>query len=306
MPKPVAIILLNWNTPDYTKACITSIKQNCSAELFDIIVADNGSTDNSLTLLRQKFDDVIFIDNGKNLGFAEGNNRALAHSIQQGYEYSLLINTDTLVDEDIAAKLSAHLNAHPKAAAVQPAIYWLHEREKIWNGEGTFNRFLGNPRSSTRLPVANASYKNVEWATGCCVLLRNSALSKSGLFNSLFFLYYEDVELSFRLRDNGYEVHYLPTCKIYHEAGVSAKTGSPKNEGFLNPVIHYYISRNHLWFLRRYGTPAFYPVNLLYNGIYYTALWVYFKLRKRKQKADLLIKGLKEGFFTPKNIIWPR
>ena len=126
MPKPVAIILLNWNTPDYTKACITSIKQYCSAELFDIIVADNGSTDNSLTLLRQKFDDVIFIDNGENLGFAEGNNRALTYSIQQGYEYSLLINTDTLVDEDIAAKLSRHLNAHPTAAAVERAVYWLH------------------------------------------------------------------------------------------------------------------------------------------------------------------------------------
>lgn len=304
--KPVAVILLNWNTPLHTAACIRSIVQYCDCRLFDIIVADNGSTDNSLQLLQAQFPDVIFIDNGQNLGFAEGNNRALAYSIDNGYTYSLLINTDTLVDEDIVDKLSAHLNLHPLAGAVQPAIYWMHEPEKIWNGEGKFNRLLGVTTSDTSIPAANATYKNAEWATGCCMLLRNQALSKSGLFNKLFFLYYEDVELSFRLRENGYEVHYLPSCKMHHEAGVSAKTGAPKKEGFLNPVIHYYVSRNHLWILRRYGSPVYYPVNLLYNGAYYAALYLYFKLRRRNEKARCLIKGLKEGFFTSKSIIWPK
>jgi len=306
MTKPVAVILLNWNTPDYTSACIASLKQFCDTALFDIIVADNGSTDNSLTLLRKEFDDVVFIDNGSNLGFAEGNNRALDYSLANGYTYSMLINTDTLVDEDIVTKLVTHLSAHPQAAAVQPAIYWMHDPEKIWNGEGKFNTITGNTVSDTDVPAADAPYKSVKWATGCCVLLRNTALAKSGLLNNLFFLYYEDVELSYRLRDNGFEVHYLPSCKMYHEAGVSAKTGAPKKEGFLSPVIHYYISRNHIWFLRKYGSPVFYPVNFIYNGAYYGALWLYFKLRNRKQKAQFLIKGLKEGFFTPKSIIWPK
>lgn len=134
------------------------------------------------------------------------------------------------------------------------------------------------------------------------MLVRNSALTKSGLFNKQFFLYYEDVELSYRLRSYGYDLHYLPSCKMYHEAGVSARV--EKNEGFLSPIIHYYISRNHIWFLRKYGKPVFYPINLLYNGSYYLALWGYFKLRGRNQKAGLLIKGLKEGLFTPQNAIW--
>jgi hypothetical protein len=125
----------------------------------------------------------------------------------------------------------------------------------------------------------------------------------SGLFNKQFFLYYEDVELSFRLRGHGYEVHYLPSCKMYHEAGVSAKV--EKKEGFLSPVIHYYISRNHFWFLRRYGKPIFYPINILYNGSYYLAVWVYLKLRGRNEKAGFIIKGLKEGLFTPQTTIWP-
>lgn len=308
MPKPIALILLNWNTPEHTANCISSLKQYCDETLFDIIVADNGSTDNSLAVLKALFPALIYIENKENLGFAEGNNRGLVYSIEKGYTYSLVMNTDTLVDEDLISGLLVHLNEHPEAAAVQPAIYWVHDKTKIWNGEGSFNRLLGKTISDTTIPdeAALKSYKLAEWLTGCCMLIRNSALTKSGLFNNRFFLYYEDVELSFRLRDAGFEVHYLPSCKMYHEAGVSAKVSAPKKEGVLSPVIHYYISRNHIWFLRRYGNPAYYPVNIVYNGFYYLALLGYFILRRRNEKARFLIKGLKEGIFTSKNLIWPQ
>lgn len=304
MPKAVALILLNWNTPVHTANCIASVKQYCNGDLFDIIVADNGSTDKSLETLKAQYPDLIYIDNKENLGFAEGNNRAINYAIEHGYTYSLLINTDTLVDEDILAKLSQHLDAHPKAAAVQPAIYWMHDRSKIWNGKGTFNKLTGNTPSSTQLPDATAivGYEQADWLTGCCVLFRNTALQQSGLLNKIFFLYYEDVDLSFRLRQGGFELHYLPSCKMYHEAGVSASV--KKKEGNLSPIIHYYVCRNHIWILRRYGNPLLYPVNLIYNGAYYLALLSYFILRNRRQKAGFLIKGIKEGLFKPKNLIW--
>lgn len=307
MTKLVAVILVNWNTPAHTATCISSLKSYCDEHLFDIIVADNGSTDNSLNLLQNQFPDLIYIDNKENLGFAEGNNRGLIYSIEQGYTYSMIINTDTEVDEDIASKLSSHLNNHPEAAAVQPCIFWMHKRNMVWNGKGSFNQVLGITSSDTKLPgqITLNTYKKAEWLTGCCMLIKNEALLKSGLFNKKFFLYFEDVELSFRFRANGYDLHYLPSCKLYHEAGVSAKISAPKKEGFLNPVIHYYISRNHLWILRKYGKPIFYPINIAYNTFYYAALFMYFKLRGRHEKAEYLVKGLKEGFFTPKNLIWP-
>ncbi|HTH82798.1 MAG TPA: glycosyltransferase family 2 protein [Mucilaginibacter sp.] len=303
MPKPVAIILLNWNTPEHTANCIVSLNSYCDKSLFDIIVADNGSTDGSLFILKTKFPDLIYIDNKENLGFAEGNNRALIYSIENGYTYSLVMNTDTEVDEDLVACLTTHLDNYTYAAAVQPAIYWMHNRENIWNGEGKFNAVPGITVSDKTRSSPGDTYKNAQWVTGCCMLLRNSALTMSGLFNKQFFLYYEDVELSFRLREHGYEVHYLPSCKMYHEAGVSAQV--EKKEGFLSPIIHYYISRNHFWFLRRYGKPVFYPINIFYNGLYYLAVWTYLKLRGRNEKAAFIIKGLKEGLFTPKNTIWP-
>lgn len=307
MYKPVAVILLNWNTPVHTSNCILSLKLYCNPDFFDIIVVDNGSADGSLTLLQNQFPDLTFIDNKENLGFAEGNNRGMVYAIEKGYTYSLILNTDTEVDEDIVTKLSTHLNDHLEAAAVQPAIFWMHKRSMIWNGLGSFNKILGITISDKNLPVPGSArtYENAEWLTGCCMLIRNKALIKSGLFNKKFFLYYEDVELSFRLREHGYDLHYLPSCRMYHEAGVSAIVGSFKKEGTLNPIIHYYISRNHLWFLRKHGKPFLYPLNLAYNGFYYMVLLLYFKLRGRNEKAKLLIQGLKEGLFTSKSLIWP-
>jgi GT2 family glycosyltransferase len=304
MPKPVALVLLNWNTPIHTANCISSLMEYCDERLFDIIVADNGSTDDSLFLLKAQFPNLVYIENKENLGFAEGNNRGLVYSIENGYTYSLVMNTDTLVDSDLVSGLTAHLNQYQQAAAVQPAIYWMHDKAKLWNGEGKFNSFLGlTPSDKTRPIPGDTGYKTAQWVTGCCMLLRNSALTASGLFNKQFFLYYEDVELSFRLRGHGYELHYLPSCKMYHEAGVSARV--EKEEGFLSPIIHYYICRNHIWFLRKYGKPIFYPVNIIYNGLYYLSVWAYLKLRGRKQKATYIIKALKEGAFIPKSTIWP-
>jgi GT2 family glycosyltransferase len=304
--KAVAVILVNWNTPVHTANCINSLFTYCNESLFDILVADNGSTDGSLTLLQAQFPGLIYIDNIENLGFAEGNNRGLQYAIEKGYTYSLVMNTDTLIEEDIIAKLSAHLHDHPAAAAVQPAIYWMYDKTKIWNGKGGFNQLLGLTYSDKSLPDSSIAFKTAEWVTGCCMFIRNTALTKSGLFNKQFFLYYEDTDLSFRLRKIGYELHYLPSSRIYHEAGVSAKVVAKKQEGSLSPVIHYYVSRNRLWFLRRYGKPIYFPVYLISGAFYYASLLLYFKLRRRNEKANFLIKGLKDGLLTPKSLIWPK
>jgi GT2 family glycosyltransferase len=309
LQKPVAVILLNWNTPQHTIACIQSLKWICEDQNFDIIVADNGSTDGSLTTIREAFPSLIYIDNQTNLGFAEGNNRALNYSMEHGYRYSLLLNTDTLLEMDVVAGLFSHLEQHQEAAGVQPAIYWMHDKAEIWNGDCYVNGVLGytyNNKTKHILPVwpSKTGGKKVQWLTGCCCLLRNSVLAETGSFNARFFLYYEDVELSYRIRAAGHELHYLPSVSMYHEAGASGKAAKDK-EGTLSPIIHYYVSRNKIWFFRKYGNPLFYPLMFLYNAPYFIGLLVYFIIRGRKKKAGYLFKGLKDGFFTPKDLIWP-
>lgn len=317
MSKPVAILLLNWNTPEHTSNCIKSLLAHCNTSLFDLVIADNGSTDGSITKLQTQFPELIFLDNKENLGFAEGNNRAIQYSIDQGYEYSLILNNDTETDEDLVTALVHHLENNQQAAAVQPAIYWLHDKTALWNGEGCYQSFFGRIHSDCSLPEENkiaetiktttsAVYTKAAWLTGCCMLVRNSVLKQTGYFNKQFFLYYEDVELSFRIRAAGHELHYLPGSKLYHEAGASGQLASREKEGTLSPVIHYYVSRNQIWFLRRFGKPVFYPFMFLYHAPYFLALLAYFLIRGRKKKAGYLFNGLKDGFFTSETVIWPK
>ncbi|RZK36448.1 MAG: glycosyltransferase family 2 protein [Pedobacter sp.] len=305
MHKPIAIIILNWNTPAHTISCVSSITNHCDESEYDIIIADNGSTDNSLSILKKQFPNHIFIDNKTNLGFAEGNNTALRYSIENGYTYSLLLNNDTEVDENFLSPLLTHLEKNPETVAVQPAIYYLYHKNKLWNGGSYFNNLLGLTYSNNKASRQSLKFpEKVEWLTGCCFLVRNEALKKVGLFTSKFFLYYEDVDLSFRLRKTAGQLDYLPTSKIYHEAGVSGKQKVKNSEGELSPIIHYYVNRNKLWFLRRYAKPiAIVPI-FIYNAFYYSAMLSYFLLRNRKQKAKFLLKAIKEGLFTPKATIW--
>ncbi len=303
MPKAVAVIILNYNTPVHTAACVGSLMEHCNQQVLDVIVADNGSTDGSLAILERQFPEVFFIDNKENLGFAEGNNKALQYSIINNYEYSLLINSDTIVESDIITILKECLDKNTKLAAVQPAIYWMHDKGILWNGPGSFNHITGNVISKTAGRYQTTGKPlNVKWVSGCCAMFRNSALQSTGLFNGRFFMYYEDADLSFRLRSNNYELEYVAIAKIYHEAGVSGKSSG--KEGVLNPVIHYYYSRNHLWFIRRYVSKPLIPIAMAYNLGYYLLLWLYFKLRNKKQKASFLSRGLAEGINTPLNLIW--
>ncbi|MGB4776091.1 MAG: glycosyltransferase family 2 protein [Daejeonella sp.] len=301
MSKSVALILLNWNTSDHIIACVTSLEKYCDRQNFDIIIADNGSTDESVSKLQLRFPDHIYINNKENLGFAEGNNRAMQYSIDQGYIYSLLLNPDTTVEQDIVSALLNYLNDNSNAIAVQPAIYWLHQPDKLWNGAMYFNSFLGITYSKR---TVKKEANSVDWLSGCCFLIRNEALKTTGLFNKEFFMYYEDVDLSFRLRQKSFELHYLSSCKVFHEAGVAGKLLKKSKEGTLNPVIHYYICRNKIWFLRRYSNPIFYPFVILYNSAYYSSLLFYLMIRRRWKKLNYVLKGLKDGIITPQIKIW--
>ncbi len=300
MAKPIALILLNWNTKAHTKNCIDSLLKYANPALFDIIVADNGSTDGSLNYLKELFPQLIYIDNKENLGFAEGNNRAIDYAFQLKYEYSLLLNNDTIIESDIVEALYLFLQNNSDVAAVQPAIYYLHDQQKLWNGELKFNSFWGFTYSKKHLPKIPTL---VEWITGCCFLIRNEVLKEVGKFNTNFFLYYEDVELSFRIRQKGFKLCLLPSEVIFHEAGVSGQVAS-NAEGTLSPIIHYYLNRNKIWFIRRYGNKLFLIFNYLNLFVYWLMLLTYFTIKGKIKKRANLFKGIKDGFFTPSQTIW--
>lgn len=300
MPKQIALILLNWNTKIHTESCINSLYRFADQNLFDVILADNGSTDGSLAYLQSKFPNIIYLDNKENLGFAEGNNRALDLSINKGYHFSMLLNTDTIIENDVIKELYEFLINNEQAGAVQPAIYFLHQKDKLWNGELKFNSLLGLTYSKKKLP---ASPKEVEWITGCCFLIRNRVLINTGNFNAAYFLYYEDVELSFRIRSKGHHLYILPQSKIYHEAGVSGKIPNNNSEGILSPIVHYYLIRNRIWFIRKYGKKTFLIFNIIYVSLNSFMLLMYFLFKNKKMKSRYLLQGLKDGYSISKKLI---
>jgi len=140
--KRIAIILINWNSFQYTCHCILSLNK-IPQQNFTILVIDNGSEDDSATKLTQAFPEIILIRAGKNLGFSGGNNLGLQYSIDHGYEYSVLLNNDTEVTESFLSILSDYMDGHKEVGAIQPKIYYYHNRNLVWNDGAYFQPVLG-------------------------------------------------------------------------------------------------------------------------------------------------------------------
>jgi hypothetical protein len=252
MHPKVAIILLNWNSFDHTSNCIESL-QLCDYPSFEIIVVDNGSIDGSGNLLKAKFPEIILIASPTNEGFAAGNNRGFSYAIDNQFTYAMMLNNDVFVEPDFISKLINYMESHPETGAIQPKIFFNHDRKKIWNGGSYFLSWLGwtySKRYMRKAGVLQSQFQQVDWITGCAFLTKTSILKEVGLLKEAFFIYYEDVDLSFRIRSNGYQLIFHPESIIYHIAGSSNKTKLKGKEGYSSPIVHYLNSRNHIWFLK--------------------------------------------------------
>ena len=197
-----AIILLNWNSFEHTSNCIHSLKK-CTGEGFDIIVVDNGSADGSLQALHHEFEEVIFLSNEKNVGFVEGNNRGFEYALEKKYEYVMMLNNDVFVEPNFLVHLTNYMDMHPETGAIQPKIFFNNDRAKVWNGGSRYAHFFGWTYSNNYMRKEGETQKllhEVDWITGCALLVRTSILKEIGLLNKNFFIYYEDVDLSFRIK----------------------------------------------------------------------------------------------------------
>ena len=302
MNKKVAIILVNWNSYDYTSNCIQSIYQS-NAPIYDIIVVDNHSDDGSGFELAKTFKDIIFIPSKINNGFTGGNNAGIKYALNHGYEYSFILNNDTIVSPDFLMPLVEYLDHHPETGMVQPKIYFNHDRSLLWNGGSYYNKFLGLTYTSGnhfKFSHVSDQIKRVDWITGCAFLAKNSTLKEVSFFDDRFFMYYEDVDLSFRIKKAGYNLIYQPASVIYHEAGVSLKNKTKNKEGYLSPYIHYLNARNKLFFLKKHTVIYLFPGVIIFNFFHAITFIGYFVVRGRFSKLSHFTKGLRDGLFEKK------
>jgi GT2 family glycosyltransferase len=303
MSKKLAIILVNWNSYELTNDTLQSLYQT-SFQDYDIICVDNASTDESLNQLRTNHNNVIILTCDQNTGFTGGNNKGMQYAIQQGYVYTLLLNNDVAVESDFLEPLVGALDANKNMGAVQPLIYFHHDRTLIWNAGSSFNQWLGITKTiGYNKKDAQHTYRNqnqgcvskIDWITGCAFMVKTEVLKKVGLLYDPFFIYYEDVDLSFRIKNAGYDLGYAPASVIYHIAGMSHKSTKKTAEGYVSPKVHYLNARNHIWLLKKYTSALHAPTVILYQSLYYLSVTAYFILRGRWQKIKALYKGIGEG-----------
>jgi len=235
----VAIVILNWNGENYLQQFLPILIENTSMPGVEIIVADNASTDSSLSVLKDKFPTVRTIVLDKNYGFAGGYNKALA---QVEADYFVLLNSDVEVTPHWLEPLVAYMNEHKEVAACQPKILsYLHRTnfEHAGAAGGYIDRF-GFPFCRGRiLGIAEEdkgqynSIIDVFWATGACFFIRSDVYWKVGGLDDEFFAHMEEIDLCWRMKSRGYRIVCIPESSVYHVGGGALNYESP-HKTYLN------------------------------------------------------------------------
>jgi GT2 family glycosyltransferase len=255
----LSVIIVNYNVKHFLEQCLRSVQKASRNMTVELFVVDNNSVDSSCTMLRTKFPEITLIENKQNLGFAVANNQAIRKA---SGKYILLLNPDTVIEEDTLDKCVRFMNDHPDAGALGV---------KMIDGKG---RFLPESKRSLPTPMV-AFYKifglsrlfprsrifsryhlgyldrdqihQVDVLPGAFMMLRREALDHTGFLDEDYFMYGEDVDISFRMSKEGYKNYYYPETTIIHYKGESTRKGS------LNYVVTFYNAM--IIFARKHFSP---------------------------------------------------
>jgi O-antigen biosynthesis protein len=242
----LSIVIVNYNVQYFLEQCLLSVQRAMQGLEVEVFVVDNASVDGSMGMVKEKFPWLTRIQNAENVGFSRANNQAMR--ISRG-EYILLLNPDTVIEEDTLRKVTSFMDAHPEAGGLGV---------KMVDGKGRFlpesKRGLPTPATSfykifgiSKLFPTSARFNNyhlghldpakthaIDILSGAFMCMRKAALDQVGLLDEAFFMYGEDIDLSWRIRQGGWKNYYFPDTTIIHYKGESTKKGS------LNYVFVFY------------------------------------------------------------------
>jgi GT2 family glycosyltransferase len=283
------IVILNWNSREMTAECIRSLLAMDTVD-YRIIVVDNGSRDGSADYLARMFPHITVLSQETNLGFAAGCNVGMKEALDQGADYVLPLNNDTVVAPNFLKELVSVAIRCPRSAAITPKIYFWDAPDVLWWTGGSFSLWSGIPvmvgRKERDVGQFDAE-RTVDWATGCAALMRREVLREVGLFDECLFGNGEDLDLSLRIRNAGYEVRFAPMAKLWHKEGVDYR----KNVG--EQMRKFTGTRNMLYIMYKYASPlqwiCFAPNFLFRHIFFYIALSI---VRADFRSAWAVVRGL--------------
>lgn len=243
-----AVIILNWNNCHATLACLESVSA-LNYRTTNVILVDNGSTDDSLSRISRRFPSVQIVETGENLGYAGGNNVGLRRAIEAGAEWILVLNNDVTLAPDCLSQLVAAAEARPMGGAFGPLIYQADTQQEIQAAGGFFTdglRYTWRGMGETETGQFDRLCP-VDLLPGSALLLSRDVLKTVGLFDERFFLYREDVDLCIRISDAGYGLYLVPSARVWHER--------PGLGTHVRPHVVYYMARNSLLLAQKHHMP---------------------------------------------------
>lgn len=250
--KKLTIVIVNYNVKDYLHQCLHSVERALQGIPGEVIVVDNASSDNSVEALSAAFPQVTFIANKENRGFSCANNQAIR--LAQG-DYVLLLNPDTVVGEDVLKACVDFMDSHPDAGGVgvkmltdDGRMAW-ESRRGVPTLMTSFYKMAGLCKLFPKSRVFGKYYmryldenevNRIEIMSGAFMMLRRQALEEIGLLDETFFMYGEDIDLSYRLLEAGYNNYYLPHAIVHYKGESTQKTSFYYVRNFYNAMLIFY------------------------------------------------------------------
>ena len=247
MPE-LSVILVSFNDWVHLEKCLQSLKTLPSEIDLEIITVDNNSTDGSPDLVKKKFPEVKLLCNSENLGFSKANN--LGIRVSAG-EFILFLNSDTIVSTQALAVLLDEMKRNPTVGAVGPALLPDQKKHQVSFGrrvdffsefiqKGFFNLYYAKKIKSDK------KVRTVGWLSAACLLVRRTSLEEAGGFDENYFLYFEDIDVCYKMREKGWSLLFCPQSKIVHIGGTS--TSAVKNSS------RYHYRKSQLYFYRKHNS----------------------------------------------------
>jgi len=230
-----------------TLECVQALKLMGRQDL-EILVIDNGSQDDSLSIFRGQEDLFRLISLGENLGFAAGNNHGLRLALAEGYDYALLVNNDAFAAPDMLANLLAEVDS--QTALLSPKIYYESAPGMIWFANGRRQAYTLDLRDTGQGEQDGpdwAESRDVDYLLGTCLLVNLSAIREVGLLDERYFFYFEDLDWSIRCQQKGYKLRLVAPAHLYHRVALS--TGGAED----TPLRRYYLAYGSVLFWREHA-----------------------------------------------------
>ncbi len=229
----LSIVIVSWNTREILKRCLETVLEHLSQVSYEIIVVDNASTDGSPDMVSSEYPSVRLLRNERNSGFGRANNQGMR--VARGC-WHLLLNSDTMLVDDSVARLLHHVSATPKVGVAQCQLRMENDRLQhsayrfpsvrlaLIEGLGLY-KVLSATRAGTLLLSGYWDYaeeRDVDWVSGAFMLLPAQVFHDTGGFDERLFMYGEDMEWCYRIRDHGWRIRYFPWARITHMRHASA------------------------------------------------------------------------------------